>query len=315
MKDIDERLRTAQPAPRRQLSTNFTAKIVTELKMHPGTPEVRQKESLFMKLIHKPAMVLSAIFAVIILGGSAYAITNPEIITRFFNKDAGKVESSRMMQRYETYVNEVRADNPKALSNFLAHSSEALEKEIDTTQGYDLLLCAQNAPNSVAFERIDGLGTMTAVNMFDGGETVKVELKYDNQSGKFTDVSCPAPQLAKADAYITLTAAYDKYVNDINKESLASADTAFYAHVTPDLQATLKSTVAFNPIVCAQNLPSSVRFEKGPSGLFTAVTSFSESPEESTNIVVSYDTKKGKITNIACPAPNTGPAPEPVPLP
>lgn len=74
MKDLDELLRSSSaPRPRRELSSNFTATVVSTLKAHP---QKRQKESRFMKLIHSPVFAVVAAAILLIGGGTAYAATD-----------------------------------------------------------------------------------------------------------------------------------------------------------------------------------------------------------------------------------------------
>jgi hypothetical protein len=75
MSNIDELLRQARtPEPRREVSANFTDRVVTELKAPPRAP---RKESFIMQLVHKPilATVLAASL-IIAIGGTTYAVTD-----------------------------------------------------------------------------------------------------------------------------------------------------------------------------------------------------------------------------------------------
>lgn len=74
MKNLETMLKDHAPAlqPRRELSGDFTARIVSELRADP----VRQKEIWYMRILQKPAIVVAAVAAVLITGGTAYAGTD-----------------------------------------------------------------------------------------------------------------------------------------------------------------------------------------------------------------------------------------------
>jgi|JI6StandDraft_1071083.scaffolds.fasta_scaffold03134_5 hypothetical protein len=75
MKNIEDLLlENRGPLPTRELSHNFTATIVGELRTHPHhlTGFQRFKENLHMKL-HKPATVFAALGIMLAFGGTAYA--------------------------------------------------------------------------------------------------------------------------------------------------------------------------------------------------------------------------------------------------
>lgn len=74
MKNIDELLeQTSAPEPRRDLRPNFAASIVADLK---AQPTASRKEPLFMRIVHKPALLVLALALTFVLGGTAYAGTD-----------------------------------------------------------------------------------------------------------------------------------------------------------------------------------------------------------------------------------------------
>ena len=97
MKELDDLLKTEKATPKRELSPDFTNRIVNELVDNP-----RQKQSLWQRLIcllHQPIGAVAALLVmVLIVGGTAYAA--PQVIkfvNAIFQSETYQPDGSRVV--------------------------------------------------------------------------------------------------------------------------------------------------------------------------------------------------------------------------
>lgn len=308
MKDIESLLRSAvQVQTHRELSTNFTARIVSELRKHPRPQSSwaqRVKEALGMRKMSTGMAIFLAVIAVGLAGGITYAAINYPSLKSLLTApavqkpDGSTIQPSDMQKIYKKYINETAQGDASARSNFERYVTRELANKLATVKGIDPIICAQNVPQSVNFINNNITGSMTVVNHFGSGD-VKVQLSYDSGSGIFTDITCPVSD--DASVAKKMQGYYEQYVADVRNE-VAPGDTmnSFLPHTDAALAAKLRATQGYDPIVCAQNTPAMVTFKDVTRTSMTAVVAFLDS---SNDVKLTFDPSTAKFTSITCPTP------------
>lgn len=303
--DFDARLRAQQPAPRRDVSTDFVGRVVTEIKTHPYPQSTWAylKESITMKITKKPLAFLFALLAILVIGsGVSYAAIHHFSLSELLNRaptTQGGVTPQTMQKYYTTYISQLKAGDKDAKSTFEAHTTQELSDKLNKAIGYDPIVCSQDTPTSVTFSNIDSTGGMTAVNHFDGS-TANVQLAYDHGSGIFTDITCQTP--VGASVTEKMQGYYTQYVTDVRNEltngTTPMAKAAFLKHVDATLAAQLNQGAGFDQIICAQNIPAMVSFTDSTSSSMTALVAFDSTTE---SIKLTFNPASQKFTSITCP--------------
>ena len=91
---------------------------------------------------------------------------------------------------------------------------------------------------------------------------------------------------------------YLQYVNE-RRSGNQQARTNFDRHITAELAKKLDTTAGRDPIICAQNIPTSVSFEHvDAAGTMTAVNYFDT---ETVAVQLTYDASSGTFLDIVCP--------------
>ena len=220
MKNIDELLAQVNvPEPRRELSSDFVAQVVTELRAHPSAP---RKESLLMQMFHKPLIAtLAVVLSVLIIGGSAYAATDGfKFLNVFFGAITSQTDGSTIL-RLDTKSCDVAhlttgtsADTTSSVYYRIAKDSKLSYQEVATVlQGQCEISAIEDASTVMATRVADQYhsndNTSTDVSLVDGvvkslsSDSITVTTNYSiaaNQSGK-TNTFIVDPAAVKIDSY------------------------------------------------------------------------------------------------------------------
>ena len=299
MKDREALLHQALSTPRRDLSPNFTARVVTELKHHPKPDHTNHKRNIpIMKKRHSMAIIIAITFITSIGGGAYAASYHPSLFSLLYapanhKSDGSTIQPSDMQAIYTLYITELRQDNKQARAHFESHITAELGNKLSKISGYDPIVCSQNTPVSVSFENVDRSGSMTAINHFATGK-VNVQLTYDSGLGIFTDITCPASNTAsmieKMQGY------YQAYITDL-QNNRQDAATAFLKHASPSLRTTIKQTEGYDPIICAQNIPAMVTFSDITRSSMVATNAFVGGVVK---VKIEFDPSTSTFTAITC---------------
>lgn len=306
MSNIDDKLRNyRQMTPKSELPANFTAQIVSEINKHPARSLSNRlpKEDKTMKKFNLASSLIIAILIVGVIGGATYAAINQFNLLDLWNQPPNKQQTSSedMKAVYLKYYEDKKSNNSNALSNLQPRLTSELSAKLNSQNGLDPVLCAQNLPLSITFQDDDGLGSMTAVNHFEDSE-IRVSLVYDRNSGVFTDISCLDKPTGSASA--NMQSYYEQYVAEVRADYANQTNTAkekFLTHTTESLASDILNTNFYDPIVCAQNTPLMVEFDDIQKSSMVAVVHFASSNHR---VQLEFDPVTEKFTSITCPIPS-----------
>lgn len=148
MKNLEKMLsKNRGPEPTRELPTNFTESILSELRAHPQPLSAwhRLKETIIMKL-HKPASIIAAVAVVTLLGGTAFATQGfteiPSFVNAIFSSETKLADGSRVV-----------AINTKDCSSVAANGT--VENPTDST-AYFQITPSSTLTNAELLELVQG---------------------------------------------------------------------------------------------------------------------------------------------------------------
>lgn len=316
MKDLDQLLghRDVRAVPRRALSVDFTAQVVSEITAYPNTP---RKEPLMKRLFARPAAVVAAVALVVLLGGTSYAITDGFTKTPDFSRIFG-------------YSQTQEASGDRVLAVATTDCS-AVKTVADSSNGTDRTLYFRvkkdtNIPNDDVLKFVQGYCEYQQAGLSsgepDGSLTGNIKFYSENYArlspqlqrvapcgdspSTFCDYKDAAPTKSSATpngekALAFITKAYREY------EPQAGTDAgkqAFKAYTTPELAAKLDRNYAADTVMCSQGPVENLTFgsptKQANDRYSVALRASFTGGSPFTLADVTYDPALDKITSIDC---------------
>ena len=218
----------------------------------------------------KAVLIVVLLFAVLVTAVAAQETLSPaETVEAFYDWYLGYIDYDRDAGTFNNpLVDRAYRDAPYLAPDFIDEVDALLDSF--TGGGYDPFLCAQDFPESVTVAGSMALDVAAVVLVETGfvNHALTVDLELVDEAWMITAIHCPFGPLLTAEAFYIDYLEYAGYDpdEDVFRNPLVDgyyADSPylsedFIAHVDDLVEAGLHA----DPILCAQDIPTGMRFEQ-----------------------------------------------------
>ncbi len=316
MNDLDKDLASYKPRPSHEVSTAFTHRIVDHITNNEPAHRSSHFKEFFVNIkLHKSAAVLTAIAAVFLIGGSAYATDGftklPAFLNAFFAGQSVAPDKSRIVaidtddchvDYYGVSGNKASGDR-RHLYRIAEESKVTADELLQMVQGN--CEAGDDTPDQNASKNSQYAADFTAKLGKDFYEVTPCNTDPSGYCSVHTDTSSDTAD--KKSATRTLVeSAYSTYLDAYGSDNTSTIQTARETFGNNFAAAGLKSKIVKNPysydaVLCAQGTPLSIKYgSPAVSGKTATMILTMNYGESNSKVTVTVDTSSNKISDITC---------------